>query len=294
MPFLRIQKRAARLACWARAGLLFGAVVMNSPALAQRQCVEAAWCVVADERPDGVVLWVEVLSRGEVTVRFDLDLENLRADVPLPYVATFAPRAHVATIRLSPINPAARWRYRFDTTWQHGSTNARPDDAVYLLPWAAGQTFTLIQGPGGAFSHRELVAFDWEMPERTAIRAARAGTVIATENRYGTGGPDPALRDQANYILVRHADGTVANYVHLVRGGTLVKAGEAVHAGQLIGLSGNSGFSSTPHLHFEVFVLDSSMQRRTIHIRFDLGDAGPGQPVEGAAYTALRGRRPRQ
>ena len=52
--------------------------------------------------------------------------------------------------------------------------------------------------------------------------------------------------------MVQHADGTVARYMHLKLGGVLVALDEAVKQGQRIALSGNTGQTGGPHLHFDV------------------------------------------
>jgi hypothetical protein len=58
--------------------------------------------------------------------------------------------------------------------------------------------------------------------------------------------------DQANYVTVDHGDGTRAIYYHLQLNGALVNEGDRVGAGEPIGLSGNTGWSTRPHLHIEV------------------------------------------
>lgn len=60
------------------------------------------------------------------------------------------------------------------------------------------------------------------------------------------------LRPRANFVCVQHSDGTYARYFHLSRNGVRVKKGDRVAAGDILGLSGNTGFSSAPHLHFDV------------------------------------------
>jgi murein DD-endopeptidase MepM/ murein hydrolase activator NlpD len=58
--------------------------------------------------------------------------------------------------------------------------------------------------------------------------------------------------NKGNKILILHADGTIANYVHLDFNGALVDVGDLVTAGQPIGISGMTGFTTIPHLHFVV------------------------------------------
>ena len=56
----------------------------------------------------------------------------------------------------------------------------------------------------------------------------------------------------ANYVTIGHDDGSQAVYVHLQMNGALVELGDWVTTGEVIGLSGNTGFSTGPHLHFKV------------------------------------------
>ena len=53
--------------------------------------------------------------------------------------------------------------------------------------------------------------------------------------------------------MILHADQTTGEYYHLSKSGVVVSIGEKVEAGQKIAYSGNTGFSSLPHLHFAVY-----------------------------------------
>jgi hypothetical protein len=94
-----------------------------------------------------------------------------------------------------------------------------------------------------------LYAIDFEMPIGTSVAAARSGVVVAVRENF----PDNNDKDlEENYVMVRHADSTVARYLHLTRNGAVVNFGDSVKEGQIIARSGNSGQSGGPHLHFDV------------------------------------------
>ncbi|MCS4247765.1 M23 family metallopeptidase [Pseudomonas sp. BIGb0164] len=120
----------------------------------------------------------------------------------------------------------------------------------YPLPWRGGP-FRLTQGPNGNFSHTDAksrYAMDIAMPEGTPIIAARSGMVVKTENEQVGRGNDAS----GNFVRVRHDDGSEAVYLHLKQGSVSVRAGQRVSVGSPLALSGNTGNSSGPHLHFVV------------------------------------------
>jgi murein DD-endopeptidase MepM/ murein hydrolase activator NlpD len=120
----------------------------------------------------------------------------------------------------------------------------------YPLPWRGGP-FRLSQGPNGQYSHfgaKSRYAMDIAMPEGTPIIAARGGVVVKTENDQTGRGTDPS----GNFVRVLHDDGTMGVYLHLKRGSVSVREGQRVAVGSALALSGNTGNSSGPHLHFVV------------------------------------------
>ncbi|ASV35733.1 peptidase [Pseudomonas sp. NS1(2017)] len=125
-----------------------------------------------------------------------------------------------------------------------------PQAYRYPLPWRGGP-FRLTQGPNGTFSHtdsKSRYAMDIAMPEGTPIIAARGGMVVKTENEQVGRGNDAS----GNFVRVRHDDGSEAVYLHLKQGSVSVRAGQRVAVGSPLALSGNTGNSSGPHLHFVV------------------------------------------
>lgn len=118
------------------------------------------------------------------------------------------------------------------------------------------------------------------MPVGTPVRAARGGVVLLTEDRYEDGTRRPG---EENYVNVLHADGSLAGYVHLTRGGALVEVGESLVQGQLMGLSGDSGSSSEPHLHFHIQGCNGC---GTVPVTFRNTRPHPEGLVTGESYTA--------
>lgn len=125
------------------------------------------------------------------------------------------------------------------------------DPYAYELPFNTGASFRVVQGYGGLFSHRQTAALDFAMPEGTPVLAARGGTVYAYRDQSNEGGIWGKYKNKANYIMIRHDDGSYGCYWHLKQNGVLIKSGR-VKQGQTIGLSGATGQVIRPHLHFSV------------------------------------------
>jgi murein DD-endopeptidase MepM/ murein hydrolase activator NlpD len=123
---------------------------------------------------------------------------------------------------------------------------------AYSLPYQKGKSHLLVQGYLSDFSHKGEYALDFKMRKGTKICAARNGVVVATREDSKKGGYKDKYLSEGNYIIIKHEDGTYGNYWHLNYNGALVNKGDTVLQGQVIGLSGNTGYSAFPHLHFEV------------------------------------------
>ncbi|MFE9309401.1 M23 family metallopeptidase [Streptomyces sp. NPDC088353] len=128
-------------------------------------------------------------------------------------------------------------------------TTAAPSAAVaQAAAWTAPvKQFALSAGfnqAGGHWAHKHS-GQDFAVPSGTKVVAANAGTVVkAGPNGAGDG---PAY---GNAVVIKHANGTYSQYAHLSR--VDVRIGQAVATGQHIALSGNTGNSTGPHLHFEI------------------------------------------
>lgn len=152
------------------------------------------------------------------------------------------------------------------------------DDTSYLysLPYEKGRSFRIVQGYFGVFSHQERAALDFKMKRGTKICAARGGVVVRIKEDSDRGGWNKKYRSDGNNIVIQHPDGSRAGYWHLQKDGALVNVGDTVKQGQVIALSGKTGYASMPHLHFLVWNYDSKRQWGSVATRF--------QTSKGARY----------
>ena len=93
-------------------------------------------------------------------------------------------------------------------------------------------------------------AFDFSHPIGGIVRAARGGEVVFVSNIAGNTNVDKTVPGYGTAVLIRHVDNTVAAYNHLKFQSLKVVMHQRVLQGQALGLSGNTGHSSAPHLHF--------------------------------------------
>lgn len=144
------------------------------------------------------------------------------------------------------------------------------DDSSYIyeLPFAPGKKVWLVQAYESSLSHKGERALDFKIKKGTAIHAAREGVVESLREDSKEGGLKTENLSDGNYVSIRHNDGSVAHYWHLDFEGVLVNRGDTVKKGQQIGLSGNTGYSAFPHLHFEVQGYDSRGNFKQLATRF--------------------------
>jgi hypothetical protein len=275
--------------------VLLGALVLLfsfTPRLdAQENCSKNIICIDTAQHGNVIDFTARNLQTFEVTITIEFpELVNMTSGVTLPYTHTLAGSSSTKLFSLRQADKTRAWKWKYQYYWTFGSMHARHDaSTVYSLPYPTGKTYQIMQGFGGDFSHSgdQHFALDWGMPEGAEICAAREGVVVGVQAGYSMGGVDKKYLDYANFVMIKHADGTIGEYDHFQYNGITVKVGQKVNRGDVIGYAGNVGFSSAPHLHFFVYRAIDGKTRESLPVLFKT-EAGEVTLKEGEFYAQLQ------
>ena len=214
-------------------------------------------------------------------------IENMETRPPLPVRVVAPARTETPIVTFKPTAP--RWRYGYQAQAVLGDPAAtHQPDRPYTPPFAPGQQFLIGQAFDGAFSHQHpqsRYAVDISLPLGTPVRAAREGVVMEFAADFLDGGPNQKYLERANAVRVLHADGTMAVYAHLQPDSVRVRLGQRVERGAWLANSGNTGFSTGPHLHFAI-QRNAGMELVSVPFEFAGPDGRGVTPVVGMRLTA--------
>lgn len=144
----------------------------------------------------------------------------------------------------------------------------------YDLPYRKGEIYKI--------TYVYNNALDFDMPEGTQVLAVRDGLVIEIVQDNNNGCPSADCAKYVNYVGILQSDNTMSKYFHLKYKGVKVKMGDKVKKGDVIGLSGNTGQSTEPHLHFLCYSLINKLPLKTF---FRTGDGNRIEYLkEGMSY----------
>ena len=131
----------------------------------------------------------------------------------------------------------------------------------FVITQPFGPTSVLLEPPYGPYKHFHT-GIDISAALGTPVTAAADGLVVVVgHGNFGYG----------NFVVVAHGGGVATLYGHLLQ--TNVKVGDKVGRGQVIGLEGSSGFSTGPHVHFE------------LRVNNQVVDPMPYLPVPGTSWS---------
>jgi murein DD-endopeptidase MepM/ murein hydrolase activator NlpD len=185
-------------------------------------------------------------------------LENVNLPPPeQPMRWVLPPRSQTELLQLDAVDNAGAPRIGYRFMYLHGDPEARHRvDRPYRAPFALAKKFVVSQAYPVGMTHNtadSYFAVDIAMPIGTDIYAARKGTVFEVASTNYRAGPDPEEEGaSANLISILHDDGTIGVYAHLNWNTIRVRPGDEVNRGEYIADSGNTGYSTGPHLHFVV------------------------------------------
>jgi murein DD-endopeptidase MepM/ murein hydrolase activator NlpD len=242
---------------------------------AERQQI-ASMRLEGAERERRAVVSNRVAGPVEVQLSF-VTSENIAAEPPLPLRVVLPADGERSIAVLRVLDNARSANYSLEFGAVPGDPAAQPDGTVYQLPLDTSQ-WRIDQGFGGSFSHTDpqsRYAIDLAADEGTPVLAARDGVVMQVEDDFEGAGLDlEKFASRANHVRVLHADGTMAVYAHLQPESVTLAPGQRVRAGQRLGASGNTGFSTGPHLHF---ALQRNRGLELVSIPFQMH--GPDGPI---------------
>jgi murein DD-endopeptidase MepM/ murein hydrolase activator NlpD len=200
------------------------------------------------------------------------------------------PNSETELMRLAGIAGSGAPKIVYRYTWLAGDpASLHQPERPYRVPFAVARGFTVSQAFPHSVTHvgaDSRHAVDIVMPIGTGVYAARGGIVFEVAGTNFRGGLDPD-RDAAaaNLLRILHDDGTYAEYAHLNRNSIRVKPGDSVSRGEYIADSGNTGFSSGPHLHFAV-IRNLGMRVESVPVVFEGADGSEVAAQTGVQLTA--------
>jgi murein DD-endopeptidase MepM/ murein hydrolase activator NlpD len=232
---------------------------------------------------------------GPVEVRLESNVfrnSTSRPRLPTSFVLEAGEKRHVAT--LWPMNKREDWSFSL----RYSHTLGRPIKGngitdLYHIPFLSSRGRFISQGFNGGRTHNDVhsrFAVDIALPIGTPILASREGVVVDLAEDFIRGGTDrKRFGEKANFVRILHDDETMATYAHLSLESVAIKPGQRVNVGQLIALSGNTGYSSGPHLHFAV-TKNAGMEEVSIPFRFVDDSGGVVIPSEGIQLVNIGAR----
>ncbi len=219
---------------------------------------------------------------GPVEVEIKLTKNNnVTPEPPLPARFTLAGQSEKRLLKITATDPRKSYRYQLKYKTMIGPPLAQlPEEVDYYPPFPLGLQFPISQGFDNDATHNEppnQYAVDIVMPIGTPVLAARAGRIMDMEENFHGAAQEQRYLSRSNNVRILHDDGTMTVYAHLQPNSIRIRRGAMVGTGQWIANSGNTGYSSGPHLHF-VVQLNAGMTLESLPFRFYTPSGGTMTP----------------
>lgn len=248
-------------------------------------------CVYQQRQENDVVIYARNRKAFDISLELDFWLRNMHLAEPGKTEFVVAASSHQKLVTLEISDPYSASGMQYSYWWVPGDIEAVHDsNALYQLPYRVGSTFYVGQSCNSNGTHQASHArnaIDFSLPVGTPVHAARGGVVVDLHEVSNSGGLSTMHYDKGNFVQIRHADGTIASYHHLRTMGVKVDLGDDIKTGDFIAYSGDTGYSSGPHLHFVVLQPESARKMNSVPVTWLAARGELSCPRAGRALRAV-------
>ena len=274
--------------------ILFGGIILTDTAAARETVilpefkesdvsVQNNFKFFTYKSADGLIVEFRAQNNGfdNLDLTVSAEMRNMYATSVLPYKQILPGKS---TFVLFQIKQKEKGAFSYNVKYNYfvGIPHAK-NTGVYILPVPKGKKFRIDNAFNDHGLHKGKLAHavDISMSVGTPVYSARDGIVVYVKDDSDEGGEGEQFLEKANYIRILHDDGTYGQYMHLKYKGVSVAPGDKVNSGDLIGYSGNTGYSTGPHLHFDVVAADGNGGFYTVPWTFADDEGNIFEPEQG-------------